>query len=475
MVIDAELIDLDNDDIDWLNRLVASWQLLADLSFGDLLLYARHPDGFIAAAQARPVTAPTAFPEDRLGTVVAQGRRPLLDRAWRDGVVCRDGDPAWAGDVPVREEAIPVVRDGRVLAVVVRTSAVVSARTPSRLELTYLQVAADLAQMVAEGRFPSPHAAEHSDASPRVGDGLIWLDDAGLVRYCSPNAVSAYRRMGAEGDLDHANLAQVTGRLNSQPVDEGLFDADVPREVEVETPGAVVRLRIIPLLPGGQRTGTLVLLRELTDVRRRERELLTKDATIREIHHRVKNNLQTVAALLRLQARRLDTGSGREELEQAVARVTSIAVVHELLSQTLDGDVGFDEIADRLITSTRDVAGNAAMACREGSFGRLPAAAATPLALVLTELMQNAFEHGLNHGPGLVTVHAERSGEGLRVVVSDDGVGLPAGFAVDHASRLGLQIVRTLVEGELDGSVTLQPRQGGGTDAIVEMRRLPAA
>ena len=103
-------------------------------------------------------------------------------------------------------------------------------------------------------------------------------------------------------------------------------------------------LRAIPLRPTGERTGGIVLLRDVTELRRRDRELVTKDATIREIHHRVKNNLQTVAALLRLQARRIGVPEGRVALEEAVRRVGAIAVVHETLSQAFDETVDFDEV-----------------------------------------------------------------------------------------------------------------------------------
>ena len=198
-------------------------------------------------------------------------------------------------------------RDDRVIAVVARHTNLATARTPSRLELTYLASAADLARMVAEGRFPFPGGQVDSDSSPRAGDGLLRLDAEGLVTYASPNAVSAYRRLGLTGDVIGIHLGETTATL-APPV--GLVDEPISwlvsggsgreSDVEVEARGVVLRLRSIPLLPGGERVGTLVLLRDVTELRRRERALVSKDATIREIHHRVKNNLQTVAALLRL-------------------------------------------------------------------------------------------------------------------------------------------------------------------------------
>ncbi len=176
--------------------------------------------------------------------------------------------------------------------------------------------------------------------------------------------------------------------------------------VEIEARGVALKLRTIPLLPGGERVGTLVLLRDVTDLRRRERALVSKDATIREIHHRVKNNLQTVAALLRLQARRMELPEGRAALEEAVRRVRAIALVHETLSQTLDGPIDFDEVADRLIAMVGEVAAaeSGSLPRRVGSFGQLPTDLATPLSMVLTELLQNALEHGLRGRSGVVEV-----------------------------------------------------------------------
>src|SRR4029079_6781741 len=134
-----------------------------------------------------------------------------------------------------------------------------------------------------------------------------------VVTFASPNALSAYRRLGLTADLAGTHLGDLTSALarQAQRVDEALamvISGWAARQTEVEAAGATVRLRVIPLNPGGLRTAALVLVRDVSELRRRERELVGKDATIREIHHRVKNNLQTVAALLRLQGRRLAAG-----------------------------------------------------------------------------------------------------------------------------------------------------------------------
>ncbi|WP_279235750.1 PAS domain-containing sensor histidine kinase [Nocardioides sp. SR21] len=476
--------DLDDEDVAWLQLLQADWQIIADLSFADLVLWLpdREGKGFWAAGQMRPTTGPTAYVDDVLGTFVPIGRRPLIDAAYLQGRLVREGDPEWRDDVPVRVETIPVRRAGRIIAVVARNTNLLGVRTPSRLELSYLQTAADLTQMIAHGHFPAAgQRSDHAD-TPRVGDGFLRVDNVGRVVYASPNALSVYRRLGLSGDLAGLSLAELTRDLvppRRRPDEETLsavLGGRAHRDTEIGTDTVSLIVRSIPLRPAGDHIGALILVRDVTDLRRRDRELVTKDATIREIHHRVKNNLQTVAALLRLQARRMDSESARLALEEAVRRVGSIALVHEMLSQSVGERVDFDEIVDplgRMVTDVSDQGGRIRVR-RDGAFGELPSESATALAMVLTELLQNAVEHGYDPGEpelaGEIVLTVRRIVGRLHVTVDDDGKGLPEGFDLDGSTNLGLSIVRTLVESELGGQLELGPvPSGAGTRAALDV------
>ncbi len=482
--------DLDDADVSWLHLIMADWQIIADLSFADLVLWLpdREGRGFWAGGQMRPTTGPTSLIDDVVGTIVPVGRRRMLDDAHEHGRLVREGDPEWRDDVPVRVEAIPVRRSERVIAVVARNTNLLGVRTPSRLELSYLQTAAELTQMIAGGWFPpAGQRSDHAD-SPRVGDGFLRLDRAGKVAYASPNALSVYRRLGLHGDLTDLVLADLTRDLvppRRRPDEETLsavLSGRADRDTEIATDEVALIVRSIQLRPHGERIGAVILVRDVTDLRRRDRELVTKDATIREIHHRVKNNLQTVAALLRLQARRIDQPEARSALAEAVRRVGSIAIVHETLSQAVEENVDFDEIADRLGRMVTDVGavGGRVRVLREGSFGVLASDTANALAMVLTEILQNAVEHGY---PGLVDLaETDAADEGrivmgvcrtvgrLHLAVQDDGVGLPRGFDPDTTTSLGLSIVRTLVESELGGTLELGPAvEGSGARILLDI------
>jgi two-component sensor histidine kinase len=364
--------------------------------------------------------------------------------------------------------------------VIGRDANLASVRTPSQLELVYLQSAADLAGMIADGTFPAPVTGEEG-TSPRVGDGLVRLEPDGTIIYASPNALSAFSRLGVKSNVLGEPIDALTNTVADDPFDAGdlagavadAIDGGHPAGIEVEGGGAVILFRALPLRPRGETLGALLLMQDVTELRRRDRQIMSKDATIREIHHRVKNNLQTVAALLRLQARRVSVPGAKAALEESMRRVQSIALVHETLSVSIDESVDFDEIVDRLLVMLSDVMGSVARVRveRHGTFGEIPAETATGLVLVLTELVQNAIEHAFPEDQdGTVTVVATRGRGQLTVHIVDDGVGLSDEFPSDRSDRLGLQIVRTLVSAELNGAVEFgKDPDTGGTRATVTM------
>jgi two-component sensor histidine kinase len=487
----AEHTMLPGNAVDHLHAVVGEWQLLADLSFADYLMWVRRDDGaVVCVAQCRPNTAPTVLMRDAVGTVVAADDLPVIIAAFESGAIgseSTEGQPFSWQQTGLNVEAVPVRYGDRVVAVLTHQTAVASTPKSSPLETAYLDCAANLVRMLSEGTFPNVGDVAMSRSTPRAGDGFIRLDVNGVVSYASPNALSAYHRMGLTSDLEGHDLIDVTRPLISDPF-EAKELADHVRDsligkasmrMEVEAGGAAVLLRTLPLVVHGSAVGAAMLIRDVTEVKRRDRALMSKDATIREIHHRVKNNLQTVAALLRLQARRTTNPEGREALIESVRRVSSIALVHDALSMSVDEQVNLDEVIDRILPIMNDVATveTPIRINRAGELGVLDSDRATALIMVITELVQNAIEHAFEPapdsrpacGPGSVTIRAERSARWLDVVVHDNGRGLPEGFSVENSDRLGLQIVRTLVSAELDGSLRMQGAANGGTDVVLRV------
>lgn len=462
-----------------IRELTTDWQLLADLSFADLVLWVplrkdfkSWPSGYVAVAHIRPTTAATIFTQDLIGEEITWGARPRIDQALSGAEIIRDAEPEKFGDIYVKEETIPVILGEQVIAIISRHRNAELMRQPSRLELNYREVAHNVYRMVAEGAFPYTEHREIFDPAVRVGDGLIRLDINGAIIYASPNAKSAFSRMGWAGELEGKNLGEVARRVSlvkldahEEAIEVGLSGKAL-RRVEIENTGGTVDLLALPLLAGGDRIGAIVLLQNVTELRRRERELVTKDATIREIHHRVKNNLQTVSALLRLQSRRIEDPSASAALNEAVRRIASIALVHETLSGSAEASVAFDDVLNRLVSHALDLSPRMGelQISRSGELGALDPRIATPLSLVVTELIHNALEHGLAESGNHLTISVVRNEGDAQITIYDDGVGLPEGFSLAQSSNLGLQIVRTLTENELRGNIDLV-RTPTGTEA----------
>jgi two-component system, sensor histidine kinase PdtaS len=455
---------LRREDSDWLNHVVDEWSLLADLAFADLILWLPDADGevFTAVAQVRPNTGPTALEDDLVGTLIQYDREHLVSQAYGTKKICHTSQHQLSADFPVDVTAIPLLSNRVCIAVLEMHSNRIGLRAPGALEDAYLEAAQLLVGMISRRKFPQAGDRRVPWVSPRVGDGMVRVNRDGAVVYASPNGLSAFRRLGLTGDLYGEDLLSVIKSLVREraPVERTLTEqlsGSGVAELDLESDRANVRIRVLPLVDGEHRAGYVVLCRDTTELRSRERQLITMDATIREIHHRVKNNLQTVAALLRLQSRRISSAEAKAALDDAMQRVAAIAVVHEMLSQGFDSEVMFDEVADRLLRMVSDVAATAGKVrvVREGSFGSVPADVATSLSLVLTELCQNAVEHGLGSKSGQVLVKPNQDDGLLVVQVENFGEPLPSDFDLASSTSLGLSIVSTLVA-DLGGDFSLE-------------------
>ena len=462
---EASSTPLSEKDIDWLHLLLADWQVLADLAAADLVLWLPADDGrFIAAAHCRPATSTTVHVDDIIGLHLPAAREIELRRAIQTGQVVRSPSARWAGTYSMMETCVPVCHEGRIIAVVTREANLSSPRLSLGFEGWTVAAADTLCHMMARGEYPydsTPQVTSHG--VPRVLDGALLIDAEGRVQQATPNAVSCLRRLGIR--------SHVTGKVLAQEITEVIGDESLIEEsmavvvmgraswrVEITARASTITMRALPLVNGRKRLGAVILTRDVSEVHRHEQELMTKDATI----HRVKNNLQTVSALLRLQSRRSSEEPVKVALAEAERRVQAIATVHAALSQNVDESVDFDEVARTIVRMAGAIAStdHGVDVVTKGRFGTISADQAQALATVLNELVANSVEHGLADRDGRIEVRAQRDGLVMTVTVADDGVGFVPGTPM---SGLGTQIVHQMVRGELRGSIEWAPREGGGT------------
>jgi two-component sensor histidine kinase len=456
-----ELTTLDREQVGHLSRLVSEWGMLADFCVSDLLLYVpTEGDNWTVVGQVRPATGQTMYQTDWVGSLANESEAAVLNDAFTTGKPC-EGE-ILVEDIPdeTRMLAIPVVAGTTPIAVLTREWIEMAGRRPGELERAYGSVFERFVAMIADGTFPFAQRVGDSSAAPRVGDGVMWLDDDAKVQYVSPNANSALHRVGIQASAIGMRLAELG--FHDGPVRQAFERREPVIEEFEQGPGVTLLCRCVPFLDGDSVTGGVLLLRDVTELRKRDRLLLSKDATIREIHHRVKNNLQTISSLLRLQARRLTHPEAIAAVGESVRRIRTIALVHEALSREPGDDVTFIEIVRPLLRLAEEGLQSPDRPVTftvQGDGGRIPATIATPLSVVLTELLQNAVDHGFPEGSGggSVVVRLANRGDRFELSVIDDGRGVEPGFEFEDATGLGLSIVRTLVTTELNGEIVMRP------------------
>jgi two-component sensor histidine kinase len=465
--------------IDHLLRLTASWSLLSDLSFSDMLLMARvdepnnrYDQHFVVLGQMRPNNRSTMINDDLVGTLQGPDAWPLVQLAFDSGTRIIGEVNVDAIDDVVPVWCVPVRFDGKIVAVMVRLQGPL--RGPASLyEQAYLSIFERLCVMVADSTFPFREEGVAGPGLPRVGDGIILIDGDGRVEFATPNASNALHRMGVYGAAEGQTLTELGLRVR---VVERSLEFAIPAMEEIDRGHDVAILfHCVPLLEHGLVTGVVTMLRDVSDLRQLNRLVLNKEAAVREVHHRVKNNLQTISSLLRLQARRSDEEETRIALGEAERRVRSIAVVHEVLSREPGEEVSFDEIVRSLVLLVEDtvLALHPVEINVNGGLGTLSTDLATPLAVALAELLTNAVEHAFidfgganNDHVGVVTLNLYLQDGNAIAEIRDNGRGLGDDFSLDVPTSLGLSIVRDIIRAQLHGTIDMKSvgyAGGGGT------------
>ncbi len=452
-----ELIgDLSAQTQEHLGNIAKNLQLVADMGYGDVALALARADGMLeVVADARPHTAVAPVASSRVGQTLDPAEETEAYQALSSALPVCGSIRRVARGIKYSTSAYPI-ESADVKAVLVKNLAEQVAAAPGTMETAFMDAAEELIGAVREAPLLDARDGTPFSTTRRAGDGVMRVSTVGRVVYASPNAVNIMRLAGVEGALVGTKASALPGGgFGIAPV----MGTSGAIAVETEVANRVLGYRTISLP-----TGPLVLVEDLTDARRREAEIKIKEATIREVHHRVKNNLQTIASLLRIQARRTASEEARNALAEATERVSSMAVVHDMLAVSDEERVDFAEAARTVVELvSKGLLGDDSSieVTVKGTTGQVDATVATALALTVAELVHNAIEHAfVARGEGHIQVAMRRVPGELVLTVHDDGCGLPEGFDLANAANLGLEIVRTVVEKDLRGTLSFASARG---------------
>ncbi len=298
-----------------------------------------------------------------------------------------------------------------------------------------------------------------------VGNGIFVLNKHSKITYVNKKASEIYQQYHGFEALGHDFLFTM---FNCSTLNELLENLKNPAEFCILNKSYL--FESYPLVTYGDLSGCVISFRDITDLRKKEQELSAKSTVIREIHHRVKNNLQNVAALLRLQMRRSDLDVVKAEFSASINRIISIAMVHDVFACQNCDSVDLKELSQRILSSLLESSmspDQSIMAQVEGQNLHLPSFQAVPLALVINELLTNSFKHGVRFlEKGVIIVSITEQGEDIVLTVSDNGPDPTKPFDQVKQRRLGLQIVDSLVKEQLGGDSRME-RIDGMTIATV--------
>jgi len=292
-----------------------------------------------------------------------------------------------------------------------------------------------------------------------VGNGLFVLNKKVEITYVNKKAQQMYQDVRGEiasGNELHLNM------FNCETLDELLVNLKNP--VEFCIMGRNYFFQAYPLVTYGELSGCVLSFKDITDLRKKEQELNAKSTIIKEIHHRVKNNLQTVAALLRLQMRRSNLDIVKVEFLASINRIISIAMVHDVFACQNCDSIDLRELSQRILSSLLESSKSPEQCIEtrvEGPTLHLPSIQAVPLALVINELLTNCFKHGVRFlEKGIIRLDFfEKNGQ-IQLTVRDNGPDPDAPFDPVKQRRLGLQIVDSLVEEQLGGKFQMERIEG---------------
>ena len=446
-----------------LKRMLVVFPFLADLAYARVRLYLLRRDGqsFVIAEDDWPHTVyltPDAADGMDVGSVVRAMEEPLLCRAMQTGKFCQ-GKREWNYGSMIDMMAEPVYDSNTILGIVCfeTTSENRAMEGYSRL------LDASRLLLKSARRQLEPAMYQHLSAS----DGLLITDQFNRITFATTAAMRIFRVLGVQNIVG----GHLYDRKITQHIKKETQVTSRPWEREIEIGALVLLDRNLPIMEGGRMLCRIVVISDLTEIREKDREIKVQSAVIQEIHHRVKNNLQTIASLLRLQARRSKSPDVKAALRESENRILSIAIVHEFLSEQGHVTVNVQEIARQIfnLVAMSMVRQDFQLDAKcEGATLILPSNYASSLGLVLNELVLNATEHGFEgrRAGKMRLVTAEDVG-GYTLVFTDDGCGLPEGFDPVHARSLGVSIMRTLVEGDLGGTITYDTPTGGGTRVTI--------
>ncbi|MFW5961375.1 MAG: sensor histidine kinase [Bacillota bacterium] len=451
--------NLNESDIVKLELLAEQLPLIANLVKADVFIDCPigDPDAIIVAAEANPRAsiAVSNYKGSVVGELALRSNEPAAVRTMETGVATRDLKAVTQENKNVKQNVEPIKNNyGDIIGVLIMEQDITEDIKKNRQMEILTETTEQLSDLLT---------LDNSDdvIANHINDAIIIFDNQGYAKYVNAVAEKLYSDLGYKDKIKGMHFNNLT--LGKKQFRELAIEVNSIETFEVNLSNLSLEVNYSMMHKEERIAGLVMLIKDITEVKKKEKKLILKSVALEEIHHRVKNNLQMIASLLRLQARRVDNKESKEALMVSINRILSIAVTHDILSQNEINKVFIKDILEKIINNTT---ANFMTEHKEikvrltGDNFIVDSEKATSIALVVNELLQNALKHGfIGKETGVIKVKIYQGYNYSNITIIDNGMG----FDIKNIknNRLGLKIVKTIIDDKLNGHLELESGNEG--------------
>jgi two-component sensor histidine kinase len=455
--------DLDEQDIQILEGIEKNLPMISRLA-GEVIFIdclTRDKDTAIVVAEAKPSNYSALYKNSVVGMLALRKNEPAVLRTLEIGMETTDLKAITQENIMVKQNTVPIKNDdGKVIGVIIMEKDITEDVSQSRNMEILSETTEQLAQTLINLK---DGESENTVDYNLINDAIVLFNEHGVSIYANSSAEELYRKLGYKDRIvgmkfDNLVLNEASFYVIAKERKAIVFETNVGR-LCLQVKYAVAKKN--------NNCSVIMLIKDITDIKQKEKELILKSVAIKEIHHRVKNNLQTIASILRLQSRRIASVEARKSFRESISRVLSIAAVHEILAQNGIEDIDIknilSKIKDNAIRSSIQYNKDISVELLGDSFN-VNSDKATSIAIVLNELLENSLKHAFNKvEEGDIKIIIKKGIMYSSISIIDNGNGFDLNLRKNES--LGLNIVNSIVKDKLNGNINIESNESG-TSAI---------
>ena len=429
--------------------------IISDLTQADVFIDCptKNSNKAIVVAEAKPVSRPSMYKNSVVGMLALRENEPAALRTLELGISTKDMKAVTQENANVRQTVAPIRnRDKSVIGVVIVEKDITEAINRDK----YMEMLAETTEELTNNLLSL--TGNEGAITNYLDDAIIIFDKDGIAKFANPVAVQLYKTLGYKDQI-------VGMHFNNIRLDDNSFEDIISREKfsvsEVNISNYILQVKYA--LQDSNSIGLFMMIKDITKFKQQEKELMLKSVAFKEIHHRVKNNLQMIASLLNLQSRRAENESTKIALKESMSRILSIAATHEILAQNGIDDVNIKKVIEKIIEKIKAYDCNPSKQINIEVIGdnfKVNSDMATSISLVVNELIENSIEHAFEgKDNGNIRISIENGKIYSNISVIDDGTGF--NIRRIDSNSLGLNIVRSIVKEKLSGDLNMASSDRG--------------